>query len=257
MGPAGPGRGTGEPPGIPAALMRPPCDFEILIPAKNEARRLPHALHPHDPVPGGISRILVPRGDRQRQRGPDGQPGQTAGHPPRADPPHRLRRARQGRRGAPRSAHLPRPVRRLHGRRSGHPDRDARLHRPAARRAATRQSSAPAGSAAPPWPSRSRAAGSSAARSSGSWHAASCPTSTTPSADASSSPRRRPGGHPRPAGDGVRFRRGTAAGGPGDGREHRGDPGRVVGPGESTLRTLRDGVRAAADVYRLARRSGY
>ena len=31
-------------PGIPAALMRPPCDVEILIPAKNEARRLPHAL---------------------------------------------------------------------------------------------------------------------------------------------------------------------------------------------------------------------
>lgn len=30
--------------GIPAALMRPPCDIEILIPAKNEARRLPHAL---------------------------------------------------------------------------------------------------------------------------------------------------------------------------------------------------------------------
>jgi dolichyl-phosphate beta-glucosyltransferase len=29
---------------IPAALMRPPCDVEILIPAKNEARRLPHAL---------------------------------------------------------------------------------------------------------------------------------------------------------------------------------------------------------------------
>src|SRR5260370_17384619 len=31
-------------PGIPPALMRPPCDLEILIPAKNEARRLPHAL---------------------------------------------------------------------------------------------------------------------------------------------------------------------------------------------------------------------
>jgi dolichyl-phosphate beta-glucosyltransferase len=31
-------------PGIPPALIRPPCDLEILIPAKNEARRLPHAL---------------------------------------------------------------------------------------------------------------------------------------------------------------------------------------------------------------------
>jgi len=31
-------------PVIPAALMRPPCEVEILIPAKNEARRLPHAL---------------------------------------------------------------------------------------------------------------------------------------------------------------------------------------------------------------------
>jgi dolichyl-phosphate beta-glucosyltransferase len=30
--------------GIPRALMRPPCDVEILIPAKDEARRLPHAL---------------------------------------------------------------------------------------------------------------------------------------------------------------------------------------------------------------------
>jgi hypothetical protein len=29
---------------IPSALMRPPCHVEILIPAKNEARRLPHAL---------------------------------------------------------------------------------------------------------------------------------------------------------------------------------------------------------------------
>src|SRR5260370_42399086 len=52
-GPAGAGRtaGTGGPapapeawPGIPQALLRPPCDVEILIPAKNEARRLPHAL---------------------------------------------------------------------------------------------------------------------------------------------------------------------------------------------------------------------
>src|SRR6266581_288581 len=46
--PHGPVPGTaGAPrtePGIPAALMRPPCDVEILIPAKNEARRLPHAL---------------------------------------------------------------------------------------------------------------------------------------------------------------------------------------------------------------------
>jgi len=51
--PAGAGRtaGTGGPapapeawPGIPQALLRPPCDVEILIPAKNEARRLPHAL---------------------------------------------------------------------------------------------------------------------------------------------------------------------------------------------------------------------
>jgi len=40
----GPAGAPGAPPGIPAALMRPPCDVEILIPAKNEARRLPHAL---------------------------------------------------------------------------------------------------------------------------------------------------------------------------------------------------------------------
>jgi dolichyl-phosphate beta-glucosyltransferase len=46
--PSGPAPGAGgaprTDPGIPAALMRPPCDIEILIPAKNEARRLPHAL---------------------------------------------------------------------------------------------------------------------------------------------------------------------------------------------------------------------
>src|SRR5260370_42379008 len=64
-GPAGPGTsagagaparagrtaGTGGPapapeawPGVPQALLRPPRGVEILIPAKNEARRLPHAL---------------------------------------------------------------------------------------------------------------------------------------------------------------------------------------------------------------------
>jgi dolichyl-phosphate beta-glucosyltransferase len=42
--PPGPAGGSQAEAGIPAALMRPPCDIEILIPAKNEARRLPHAL---------------------------------------------------------------------------------------------------------------------------------------------------------------------------------------------------------------------
>ncbi len=42
--PPGPAGASQTEAGIPAALMRPPCDIEILIPAKNEARRLPHAL---------------------------------------------------------------------------------------------------------------------------------------------------------------------------------------------------------------------
>ena len=42
--PPGPAGASQAEAGIPAALMRPPCDIEILIPAKNEARRLPHAL---------------------------------------------------------------------------------------------------------------------------------------------------------------------------------------------------------------------
>jgi dolichyl-phosphate beta-glucosyltransferase len=48
MGPLAPAGGRdaapGTWPGVPRALLRPPCDIEILIPAKNEARRLPHAL---------------------------------------------------------------------------------------------------------------------------------------------------------------------------------------------------------------------
>jgi dolichyl-phosphate beta-glucosyltransferase len=44
--PASPGAGAAPEiqADVPTALMRPPCDVEILIPAKNEARRLPHAL---------------------------------------------------------------------------------------------------------------------------------------------------------------------------------------------------------------------
>ena len=68
--PPGPAGASQTEASIPAALMRPPCDIEILIPAKNEARRLPHALFRMIRYLEAAAILLGPRGDRQRQRGP-------------------------------------------------------------------------------------------------------------------------------------------------------------------------------------------
>ncbi len=61
-------------PDMPAALLRPACHLEVLIPARDEARRLPdtlmHTVRYLEKQPYSSS-FLVCRGDRQRQRRPD------------------------------------------------------------------------------------------------------------------------------------------------------------------------------------------
>ena len=242
-------------PGIPPALMRPPCDLEILIPAKNEARRLPHALfrmiryleqQPYTSALAVIDNGSVDRTVNLVKRLGSGRV-----------PIHLVGCAERGKGAAVRRGVLTSSARyrRLHGRRPGHPDRDTRLHRCRCCAAVTTRSSAPGTSAAPRSPSRSPASGSSAVRCSGSWPAGSCPASRIASAAASSSPRRPgPRGHPRPAGDRVRLRRRTAPRGHRPGRE-REIPVVWSDQDGSTLNGLRDGVKAAADVFRLARRS--
>ena len=120
----------------PRQLRRPAVDLEVVVPAYNEALRLPATVAATVAYLERAAVELPGRRRRQRQLGRHGPRDEVRRRPVRAGTGgrDRLRPARQGRRGPPWAADQRVAVRRLLRRRPRHARRDARHRHGAARR---------------------------------------------------------------------------------------------------------------------------